>query len=452
MRGGIPEVTPTIVAPATPPGRGAVAVVRLSGPKVPAIAERLLGRLSPARRATLVQVRDEAGEALDRGLALFFPAPHSYTGEDVLELHLHGSPVIVREVLRAAIACGARLAEPGEFTKRAFLNGKLGLHEAAAVADLIAAEGRAAARAALANLGGGLTAAVGALRDGLARVLEEVAGALDFPDEVPEPDRAALAARISAVAAGVERLLRDGERGRLVREGVTVAIVGPPNAGKSSLLNALLGEERAIVSEIPGTTRDTIEETITIDGVPVRLIDTAGIRAHADRLEAEGIARSRRALQHARVALLVIDGSVPLGAEARELVRESAERPRVVFCNKADLGQRGADELGDPDAIVGSVREPETLERLRRALAVAGWGGERIDLDHPHLAAAHEVEAAIRAREALAAAEAALAGGEALDLIGAELQRAYAALAHLDGSGAAEEIVTGIFARFCIGK
>jgi tRNA modification GTPase len=332
------------------------------------------------------------------------------------------------------------------------LNGKLDLHGAAAVADLIDAESRSAARAALANLGGGLANEVRSLRARLASLLEELAAALDFPDEVPDPDRARVAGGLDAIVVELQRLGREGEAGRLVREGVPVAIVGPANAGKSSLLNALLGEERALVSEIPGTTRDTIEESITVQGVQMRLIDTAGIREHADRLEAAGIERTRRALEASRVVLLVIDGSGPLGAEARALLSQTAERARVVFANKADLGHAGAAELDGVPHILGSVREHRTLEALRAALAQAAWGSELPDLERPHLAALAELDAVSEAIDALAHARKTLAEGNPLDLLAGDLQRAFAALGQITGDIANEELLSGIFARFCIGK
>ncbi len=329
----------TICAIATPPGAGAIAIVRVSGPQVRALAARLFrarGDLQP-RVATYGTVVDENGAAIDRGIAVLAAAPHSYTGEDTLELQIHGSPVVAGEVVRALLACGARYANAGEFSRRALLNGKMGVQEASAIADLIAAESRSAARAAAANLGGGIAREVRALRARLSEILAELAAAIDFPDEVSDPDRAKLRSSLGAIANELRRLQREGEAGRLVREGVGVAIVGPPNAGKSSLLNALLGEGRAIVSEIPGTTRDTIEETITVDGVPVRLIDTAGIRAHADRLETAGIERAQRALAEARIAVVVIEGSQPLNAEANDALAQPAQRPRVVFANKLDV-------------------------------------------------------------------------------------------------------------------
>ena len=360
--------------------------------------------------------------------------------------------MIARECLRAFLACGVRLAEPGEFTRRAFLNGKMDLHAAGAVADIVNAETRAAARAALANLDGGLSKEIAAMRALLAPPLEQLAGAIDFPDEVREPSPAALREQLEPLLERLRRLVRDGERGRLLREGLSVAIVGPPNAGKSSLLNALLGTERAIVSELPGTTRDTVEEVLAIEGVPVRLIDTAGIRAHADRLEAAGIERTRRALDAARIALIVLDGSAPLGDDARALVAATAGRDRVLFLNKADLGDLGARELNDAGAIRGSVRDELTIEALRGAIAGAGWRGDAVEVDRPHLATLREFEAAAEALEALAAARDALDAREPLDFAATEMQRAFSALGHVSERVAAEEVLNGIFSRFCIGK
>lgn len=443
----------TIAALATPPGRGAIAIVRLSGPQTVPIAQRMIPstRLQP-RYAHYVTIVDEQGAAIDRGVAIFAPQPHSYTGEDMLELQVHGSPVVVREILRTLIACGAGLAEPGEFTRRAFMHGKMDLHAAASVADLIDAETRSAARAALANLSGGLASEVNALRGRLATIVEECSGAVDFPEEVPDPDRAHVLRELAAIADELQRLQRDGEVGWLVREGVTVAIVGPPNAGKSSLLNALLGEDRAIVSEIAGTTRDTIEESLVIDGVRVRLVDTAGIREHADRLETAGIERSQRALASARVALVVLDGSMPLSREARTVLADTADRDRVVFFNKADLGESGAREAAIRDAISGSVYEPGTIRALCAALARIGWGGEVPDLERPHLASAREFAAVSAALRALDAARGTLREDAAIDLIVGDLQEAYAALGHVTGDVAAEDVLSGVFSRFCIGK
>jgi tRNA modification GTPase len=448
-------MTDTIAAIATPPGKGAIAIVRVSGSAVPQLAQRIVKGKTPLRPrvATLATILDDRGEALDEGIVILFPPPRSYTGEAMLELQIHGSPVIARELVRSLLAFGARLATPGEFTRRAFLNGKIGLHAAAAVADAIDAETRAAASAAVANLGGGLADEVRALRTSLAEMLEELAAAIDFPDEVAEPDRTTLQRQLGSLVAKLERLRRDGEIGRLIREGLAVAIVGPPNAGKSSLLNALLGSERAIVSDLPGTTRDTIEESLTVGGVPIRLIDTAGIRSHADRLEAKGIERTERALSAARIALLVIDGSQPLTSDAAALLERTADCDRILFFNKADLGTAVATEPEESaHIVVGSVGYPATLKALRRAIAQLGWGGERIDASRPHLRSLHEFDGVNGATDALLHACRTLDSGDPLDFIASDLHRAFSSLGHVSEQVAGEEILDGIFSRFCIGK
>jgi tRNA modification GTPase len=353
------------------------------------------------------------------------------------------------------VLAGARAAGPGEFTRRAFLNGKLDLSAAEAVADVIEAESRAAARAAQANLAGGLRAAIEGIRVPLVALLERLAGAIDYPDEVPEPTRDEVRAGVAAAATALGDLVADWERGRLVREGVSLAIVGPPNAGKSSLLNGLLGEERAIVSDLPGTTRDVIEERFAIDGVVVRVLDTAGLRAAtADPLELLGMARAQRVLAAAAVALVVVDGSVALDADAQAVLAATRERPRVVLFNKRDLGAAGFAErtAAEAGALHGSAYDPATLAAVRAAIAAAGWHGEAIDLARPHLASARQADAVARAGEALAQAAATLAAAEPLDLAAPDLLAAVAALGELTGAAATEALLDGIFARFCIGK
>jgi tRNA modification GTPase len=400
------------------------------------------------------EVLDVDGAVIDRGLALAMNAPHSVTGEDVVELHVHGSPIIARETLRALLHAGARAAGPGEFTRRAFLNGKLDLSAAEAVADTIDAESRAMARAAQANLAGALRDAIDGVRAALASILEELAGAIDYPDEVPEPERARVQAAVDAAGGHLTGLIGDWERGRQIREGLSVAIAGPPNAGKSSLLNALLGEERAIVSPIPGTTRDVIEETFMVEGVAVRVLDTAGLRASEDTLERSGIERARRALDGATLALVVVDGSQVLDADALAVLESTRERRRVVLFNKRDLGTRGYDarDAGERDALSGSVFDAATLEAVRRSIGAAGWQGEALDFARPHLASARQADAVARAREALNHARATLDAGEPIDLVAPELLAAVAALGEITGAAATEAMLDAIFARFCIGK
>jgi len=430
--------------------------VRVSGPAAREVAARVFrsdGELRP-RRATNGVIRASDGAAIDRGLALFFPAPHSYTGEDVLELHVHGSPVIARDTLIATLSAGARLAAAGEFTRRAFLNGKIDLSAAEGVADAIAAEHTAGARAAAARLSGGLAREIDALRAALEEILEELAAAIDFPDEVETPPRERLMARIDAVRRQIAQFSLNWERGRIVREGASVAIVGPPNAGKSSLLNALLGHERALVSEVPGTTRDTIEETLAFEKFTLRLIDTAGIRAHADRLEAAGMARSEAALAEARIALVVVDAALPLAAETRAVLTRTRGRERVVLFNKSDLGRTGYDARDEDErgALLGSVREAVTLASVREALAAVAGGGATIDLSRPHLGTARQADAALEADRALALAQATLRANAPADLISGDLAGAVRALGELTGHEVDERLLDAIFARFCIGK
>jgi tRNA modification GTPase len=449
-------MTETIAALATPPGRGAISIVRVSGPDALAIAARVarLPRPLRPRVATLAQIFAPDGARLDEALVLYFRGPRSYTGEDVVEFHVHGSPAVVRETLTALLAAGARLAEAGEFTRRAFFSGKLDLSAAEAVADLIAAEHSGAARAAAARLSGGLASAVEALRAGLNETLEELSAGLDFPDEVEAPSRPELAARLAGVRSRLDELASGWERGRIVREGVSVVLVGPPNAGKSSLLNALLGSERALVSALPGTTRDTLEESLALDGFVARLIDTAGLRTSADALERAGVARAEAALSQSRIALVVVDGSEPLSNDAREVLARTRGSERLVYFNKSDRGRAGWDEREAPEreALRGSVFDSATLEGIRGALVELVTHGENIDAAHAHLGTVRQADAVLAARRALDDALETLASGAPVDLLSGDLLAASAALGGVTGSDASEELLDAIFARFCIGK
>ncbi len=446
----------TIAAIATPPGRGAIAIVRCSGPAARRIAATVFRSKAALlhRVATYGTVVDAAGRTLDRGLAIAMDGPRTVTGEDLVEIQIHGSPITARETLAALIAAGARLAEPGEFTRRGYLNGKLDLSAAEAVADLINAESRAAAAAAAANLDGGLRRIIEAIRGDLRALLEELAAAIDFPDEVAPLQAGSVRPRLAQLEARLAELARDGERGRVIREGVALAIVGPPNAGKSSLLNALVGEDRAIVSPIAGTTRDTIEESFAIDGVLIRAIDTAGLRGTADPLERIGIGRTRQALERATLVLVVIDAARPLDPDAHDVLQLTRDRRRIVFFNKQDLGLTGYHERGkaEADALVGSAFDPAALEAIRAEIARLGWQSETFDAARPYLAGARHVEAIARARAALRIARTTLDDGLPVDLISGEFVTASAALGLITGAAATEELLDGIFARFCIGK
>ena len=445
----------TIAAIATPPGRGAIAIVRCSGPQARRIAEAIFRSREPLRDrvVTYGRVLDVEGAVIDRAMAVAMDAPRTATGEDVVEFHVHGSPVAARETLRAALHAGARIAAPGEFTRRAYLNGKLDLSAAEAVGDLIAAETRAGARAAEANLAGALRREIDAVRAPLATLLEELAGAIDYPDEVPEPSASAVGDVIAEARRRLDALVEDWERGRFVREGLALAIIGPPNAGKSSLLNALLGEDRAIVSPNAGTTRDVVEDQFTIDGVLVRISDTAGIRLTDDPIERLGIARARAVGAASTLLLVVVDGSRPFDADTAGILAETRGSRRLVFYNKRDLGVTGFDTRSPlDDGLSGSALEAASVDSLRSEIARAGWFEGPLDLLRPHLASARQADAVARASEALDLAAETVASGMPSDYAAADLVAALAALGEITGAEVSEAILDGIFARFCVGK
>jgi tRNA modification GTPase len=449
----------TIAAIATPPGVAAVAIVRISGTRARDVA---LACFAPARPGPLVPahmrrgwLRDpENGARLDDALAVMFAAPHSYTGEDVVELHVHGGAGVVGTCLAHVLRAGARLAAPGEFTRRAFVNGRLDLAQAEAVADLIDAQSKAAAAAAVARLDGALGRGLSELRDELLARLVEIEAHVDYPDEVPEPARAPLTQTVKAHIARIEALLSASGAARALRDGIECAIAGPPNAGKSSLLNALVEAERAIVSDIPGTTRDIVEDRVVVDGVVLRLRDTAGLRTAADAIELEGVSRARGAIERAELVILVIDGSQPLSADARAALAATAGRPRIVLSNKADLGDRARAELTGLDGtlIAGSVRRPDTIAQMRAEIARLGWGGGSIDAQRALVANARQIDALTRARDSLVHASATLASDMPIDMLAVDLRAALAAYGEVTGETVTEEVLDGIFSRFCVGK
>ncbi len=431
----------TIAAIATPAGRGALGVVRISGPLVRELAQRVLGAVPPARRAHFARFRDARGTAADEGLALYFPAPDSYTGEDVLELQGHGGAVVLQQVLRACLDAGARLAEPGEFTRRAFLEGKLDLAQAEAVADLIDASSREAARAALRSLAGEFSAAVSTIAEQLVELRALIEAMLDFPEEdVEAVHRADAQSRLQAIGAQLEELLRRSREGSLLRRGVHVVLAGRPNVGKSSLLNRLTGEERAIVAPLPGTTRDALREPVEIAGVPLTLVDTAGLRESTDALERLGIERTERELAHADLVVLVEEaGRAP--AAPPEL--PTTARRLLVF-NKADLAPQFAPP---PGAIAVSAKTGAGLDALRSAiLAAAGWSatGESV-----FLARERHLRALEKARRHVGAARGELARWE---FFAEELRLAHGALGEITGAFSSDDLLGEIFGRFCIGK
>ena len=444
----------TIVAIATPPGRGALGVVRLSGSQALDFAATFLERgciLQP-RHATLTRVQGESGgAALDEVVATFFPAPHSYTGEHVVEITGHGSPVLLRGVLRRAIAAGARLAEPGEFTLRAFLNGKRDLIQSEAVADLIDAATPLQARVAFDQLEGTLTERIGALDARLFDLIARLEASLDFPDEgyhFVEPTRAA--ADIGSVIAVLDDLLAGATAGRMIREGATAVIAGRPNVGKSSVFNRLAGAERAIVTPVPGTTRDLITETADVEGIALTLVDTAGWRVTQDIIESEGVTRGTHARGVADLVLLVLDGSEALTREDEQLLADTASTNRIIVVNKSDVSP--VPRAFVARAIAVSALTGDGFEHLRHAIAFALVGDERLRDAAPisntrHIALLEQCRASLDS--ARRAAEAANVPEEFLLI---DLQAARMRLDEIVGRRTSEDVLRHIFERFCIGK
>jgi tRNA modification GTPase len=450
-------VSDTIVAAATPPGRGGIAIVRVSGPATPQIGQSLLGMLPPARVATTAQFRAAGGDAIDRGLALYFPAPHSYTGDHVLELHGHGGPVLVEALIRRLLELGARRAQPGEFTQRAYLNGKLDLAQAEAVADLIDAASDAAARAALRSLEGEFSTRVLALSQSLAELRSLVEVAIDFADdEIDVLSDQSLKARLEANMSELAALQAAGRQGRLLTEGMTVVIAGRPNAGKSSVLNRLAGHDAAIVTATPGTTRDLLRERILLDGMPLHVLDTAGLRTACDAIEAEGIRRARAAMAGADRILFVIDTAADCQATAylEERVLLPPEVPVTVVFNKIDLAvPTAAASEGALEAIASirlSALTGEGFDTL--ALHLKACMGFAPDGAGAVSARARHLEALARVHAHLVQAARQLAARNAPELVAEELRRAQQALGEIVGAESSDELLGRIFARFCIGK
>jgi tRNA modification GTPase len=450
----------TIVAVATPPGRGGIGVVRLSGPGAPAIAQALTRRDAPfePRHATFCRIRED--ETLDQVVVTWFAAPQSYTGDDVIEIAAHGSPVLLQRILELAMRAGARLAEPGEFTLRAYLNGRMDLAQAEAVADLVAAVTPLQARAAMDQLEGTLTTAIGKIDAAIFDVSARLEASLDFPDEgFHFVTREGAAAELTAIAHTLDALGRDGRTGRVIREGRMVVIAGAPNAGKSSLFNALAGAARAIVTPIAGTTRDVLTDTVDLDGVPVTLVDTAGLRESADPIEIEGVARARDAQRVAALTIVVIDRSAPIdAAAAAAMIREARERtPEVlVVLSKADLpAVAGAATLektaSAPPPIALSAITGEGLPSLRAAIVRTLTS--RDDLrDPPAITNVRHLERVDAARESIAEAIAALHAGATEELVLDDLVAARRALEDITGRRTPDDVLRHIFATFCIGK
>lgn len=445
----------TIVAIATPPGRGGLGVIRVSGPRAAEIASAISERREPLepRHATFSRVR-AAGGAMDQAVLTFFPSPHSYTGDDVLEISAHGSPVLLQAIVQSAIEQGARLAEPGEFTFRAYLNRRIDLVQAEAVQDLVDAVTPLQARAAFDQLEGTLTNRIRSIDATLFDLSARLEASLDFAGEGYHfVDPASSAREIDAMIASIDDLLGDARRGRLVRQGAQVAIAGKPNAGKSSLFNRLAGAGRAIVTEIPGTTRDLLTELIDLEGLAVTLVDTAGMRsAAADAVEAEGMSRARAACEVADLTLVVLDRSRPLESGDQEILDMTGGRRRLIVANKSDLESRWPHGPGGCDAAVNvSARTGEGIDLLRQAM-VSALTGSSPARDTPSITNARHAELLVRARAALTRASAAAAAGTPEEFVAADVNEARALIEEVTGARTSDDVLHAIFGRFCIGK
>ena len=452
----------TIAAIATIQAPSAIGIVRLTGPDTRRILDgvfapatgRPLSAQTP-RKLVFGRALDRSGGVIDEALAVLFPGPNSYTGEDCAEIHCHGSPVVLDEVLAAAFARGARQARGGEFTQRAFLSGRMDLIQAESVADLIDAESAGAARNAVGQLQGRMSRSVGGIYDALMDVVSRFYAIVDYPDEEIEPlQQAQIEQTLAESAERLDALLATFSRGRLLKSGVPAVILGKPNAGKSSLLNALLGYDRAIVTDIAGTTRDTVEEKVLVGSVLLRLCDTAGIRDAADTVERLGVERAQQAAQRAELALLVLDGSAPLTREDEEAIAAARQARRMlVLVNKADLPQvldTAALRVRFGEVIPLSAHSGAGVDALCRAVEELFAGGEtpRGEL----LTNARQAESAQRALDAVRRAEQALRSGLSPDAVLTDAEEALEALAEFSGKRVRDDLVATIFSRFCVGK
>ncbi len=443
----------TIAAIATPPGRGGVGIVRVSGPATQRIAEAMLGKLPKPRYATHSRFRDGAGQPLDDGIALYFSAPHSFTGEDVLELHGHGGPVVLDMVLGRTLELGARLARAGEFSERAFTNGKMDLAQAEAVADLIESGSEVAARSAMRSLQGEFSKQVHALVEALTQLRMYVEAAIDFPEE--EIDFLAddkVHAQLSSIEQGIASLLESTRQGQLLHDGMTVVLAGPPNAGKSSLLNALAQSETAIVSPIPGTTRDVLRERIHLDGMPLHIVDTAGLRASRDEIESEGIRRAREQMTHADRILLVLDDSASGGVPAEVVQHLPKNLAHTVVRNKIDLTGHAAGIVNTPSGveILLSAKTGAGLDALRQHLKDC-MGFQPVG-EGTFIARRRHLDAIRRAQDHVTRGRAQLKESRAGELLAEELRLAQQTLSEITGEFTSDDLLGRIFSSFCIGK
>jgi tRNA modification GTPase len=446
----------TIVALSTPRGRGALAVIRLSGPDAIAIAKHMGLHEVEDRRATLTTlVRPRDDEKLDQVLLTCFCAPHSLTGEDVVEISCHGSPAVIRNIIDSTLELGAVLAGPGQFTLRALANGKINLAQAEAIRDLIAAQTDAAVQQASRQLNGELSNALAPLKEKLVEVIVVLESALEFvEDDLPAFRAQEIESELIGVSTGVEKLARTYAAGRLLQEGIKVAIAGRPNVGKSSLFNGLVERERAIVTDIPGTTRDTLSEAIDLEGIPVILTDTAGVRETTDGIETLGIERTRRAMGDSDLVLVVLDGSTELGPSDHDLLNLTAHARRLIVKNKSDLPEFDATStscIAELEPINVSARTGEGLETLRSAI-LASLNNNGIDEGGLLITNARHYDLLCNAQRELDQARAALQVRHSEEVVLAPLHNALRFMGQITGETTTEDILSEIFATFCIGK
>jgi tRNA modification GTPase len=447
----------TIAAIATPVGLGGIGIIRLSGPQATQILSKIFfsQKASPSLESHRLYHGwiETANNKVDEVLVSFMAGPHSYTGEDVVEISCHGGRLIVNKILELSLEAGARLAERGEFTKRAFVNGRLDLSQAEAVVDLISAKSGAALAAASAQLAGELSARIKLIRDGLVGLLSKIEASIDFPDDIVPVDKLEAAKMITGAEGEVGRLLSLAEEGRLIREGIRVAIIGKPNAGKSSLLNRLVQDDRAIVSPRPGTTRDTIEEGVALGGLSFVLIDTAGLRAAGDQVEAAGINRTLSEIKKADIILLVVDASAQLSTEDDQALLESGEGRVLIVFNKVDLGIKAAETFGgERPRFKISALTGAGIAGLKKGLVDNVLGERNLEEISRGVINTRHKECLFRAQDSLKKIMVGLDSREPLDLIAIDIRGAIIALGEISGQQVSEEVVEQIFQNFCVGK
>lgn len=457
----------TIAAVATAPGEAGIGIIRISGPEAPEILKniflyrsgRSLEEVEP-RRMIFGGIYDEKG-LIDEAMVVYMKAPHTYTGEDVVEIQCHGSPVILRQILSLVLKKGAGPADRGEFTKRAFLNGRIDLSEAEAVIDVIQAKSRAGSRAAAAQLSGRLSARIREIRKKMADLVAEIAAQIEYPEEdLEELEYRNIISAINDIYSDVKLLADTASAGKIMKDGCRIALAGRPNVGKSSLMNSLLKEDRAIVTDIPGTTRDTIEEYADLDGIPVRITDTAGIRESDDKIEMIGVEKSREAIEHSDITILLLDSSEAVTEEDRRIFPLLRGRKCIVALNKSDLlpvisGENVIREAGlspDTPLVVLSAETGAGIKDLKDEIRKYVYGGEVESGSEIMIADARHEELMNETMQYLLDARDMLAGGEALDFAESDLRSAWMALGEITGESVNDDIVDEIFSRFCLGK